>query len=227
MLVVSLARVGLRPGHGRRESSTIPRGRRNPRSRGAPAACGPSSTVSRRRGNQQRWRSPTRSSATHLQAARSRKAGARDLVVNRFMDYYDRELGVVPSEVLQPAVPRRMNAAYPIHPEMFDRLYQDWSTLERFQRTRGVLRLMATVVHALWVRGDQSALIMPATIPLDDTRCSKRSPVTSTTRGSPSSMPTSRVTCSTAERDRPGHPLLGKSMAGKRVARVVFLGTAR
>ena len=36
-----------------------------------------------------------------------------------------------------------IKAAYPIHPELFDRLYEDWSTLERFQRTRGVLRLMA------------------------------------------------------------------------------------
>ena len=39
----------------------------------------------------------------------------------------------------------------PIHPELFDRLYEDWSSLERFQRTRGVLRLMNTVIHALWV----------------------------------------------------------------------------
>src|SRR3954452_25254380 len=36
----------------------------------------------------------------------------------------------------------RIRATYPIHPELFDRLYQEWSTLERFQRTRGVLRLM-------------------------------------------------------------------------------------
>ena len=33
----------------------------------------------------------------------------------------------------------RMISCYPIHPEVFDRLYEDWATLERFQRTRGVL----------------------------------------------------------------------------------------
>ena len=38
---------------------------------------------------------------------------------------------------------KRIKAAYPIHPEIFDRLYTDWSTLVKFQRTRGVLRLMA------------------------------------------------------------------------------------
>jgi transposase len=38
-----------------------------------------------------------------------------------------------------------MQASYPIHPEVFDRLYDDWSTLERFQRTRGVLRLLEVI----------------------------------------------------------------------------------
>ena len=61
-----------------------------------------------------------------------------------------------------------MQAAYPIHPELFDRLYNDWSSLDRFQRTRGVLRLMASVIHALWERNDGSLLIMPATIPIDE-----------------------------------------------------------
>lgn len=45
---------------------------------------------------------------------------------------------------------RRLENAYPIHPELFDRLYNDWSTLDKFQRTRGVLRLMAKVIHSLW-----------------------------------------------------------------------------
>ena len=49
---------------------------------------------------------------------------------------------------------RRLTAAYPIHPELFDRLYGEWSTLDKFQRTRGVLRLMAAVIHELWERND-------------------------------------------------------------------------
>ena len=59
----------------------------------------------------------------------------------------------------------RIKQTYPIHPELFDRLYEDWSSLERFQRTRGVLRLMNTVIHALWVGEDQSPLIMPGVDP--------------------------------------------------------------
>ena len=65
---------------------------------------------------------------------------------------------------------KRMQAAYPIHPEVFDRLYSDWSTLVKFQRTRGVLRLMAAVIHCLWEKGDKNPLILPSTIPIDDAR---------------------------------------------------------
>ena len=65
---------------------------------------------------------------------------------------------------------KRLKAAYPIHPEIFDRLYTDWSTLVKFQRTRGVLRLMAAVIHSLWEKGDRNPLILPANIPIDDPR---------------------------------------------------------
>src|SRR4029079_15481316 len=61
-------------------------------------------------------------------------------------------------------------AGYPIHPEIFDRLYSDWSTLIKFQRTRGVLRLMAAVIHSLWDKGDRNPLILPANIAIDDPR---------------------------------------------------------
>ena len=61
----------------------------------------------------------------------------------------------------------RLRRAYPIHPEVFDRLYEDWGALERFQRTRGVLRLMAAVIHNLWSSNDKASVIMPGGIPLD------------------------------------------------------------
>jgi hypothetical protein len=34
----------------------------------------------------------------------------------------------------------------------------------KFQRTRGVLRLMAAVIHSLWEKGDRNPLILPANI---------------------------------------------------------------
>lgn len=152
--------------------------------------------------------------------------GGRNLVVSKFADFYLRNANVLPSEVQQPLYRDVMRAAYPIHPEVFTRLYQDWSTLERFQRTRGVLRLMATVVHALWVRGDQSALIMPASIPLDDTKVFEE--ITSHLDDPWKPVVDADVAGagSTADMIDRDIPLLGKSMAGKRVARCVFLGTA-
>lgn len=152
--------------------------------------------------------------------------GGRNLVISKFADFYLRNANVLPSEVQQSLYRDVMRNAYPIHPEMFNRLYQDWSTLERFQRTRGVLRLMATVVHALWVRGDKSALIMPASIPLDDTKVFEE--ITSHLDDPWKPVVDADVAGagSTADMIDRDIPLLGKSMAGKRVARCVFLGTA-
>ena len=93
---------------------------------------------------------------------------ARDAVVNAFGDMYRNASGEFPAGVPKRDYLDRMRSAYPIHPELFDRLYQGWSTLERFQRTRGVLRLMAAVIHSLWERQDGNLLILPASIPIDD-----------------------------------------------------------
>ena len=93
---------------------------------------------------------------------------ARDAVVNAFQRLYRDSSADYPRAAAEGEYRRKMRQAYPIHPELFDRLYEDWSTLERFQRTRGVLRMMAAVIHRLWIDGDQSLMIMPGAIPLWD-----------------------------------------------------------
>src|SRR5204862_3362364 len=90
----------------------------------------------------------------------------RDLVVRAFTDHYAKHAGEFPSECREADYLRKMQLAYPVHPEIFERLYQDWSGLVRFQRTRGVLRLMASVIHALWESGDPGLLILPAHVPV-------------------------------------------------------------
>ena len=62
----------------------------------------------------------------------------------------------------------RIKACYPVHPEIFDRLYLDWSSIQDFQRTRGVLRMLSTCVNRLYMSNSQSYLIMPADVPLSD-----------------------------------------------------------
>ena len=90
---------------------------------------------------------------------------ARDGVARAFSDLYRTQQQEFPPECRDADYEKRLKAAYPIHPEVFDRLYTDWSTLVKFQRTRGVLRLMAAVIHSLWEKGDRNPLIMPATSP--------------------------------------------------------------
>ena len=121
---------------------------------------------------------------------------------------------------------KRMKAAYPIHPEIFDRLYTDWSTLVKFQRTRGVLRLMAAVIHSLWEKGDKNPLILPANIPIDDPRVQFELtrylsdnwvPIIEKDVDGPSSLPL-RIDGEV--------PNLGKFAACRRVARTIYLGSA-
>ena len=83
----------------------------------------------------------------------------RDAVVKAFGELYRGQAAEFPSECREADYGRRMLAAYPIHAELFARLYDDWSSLETFQRTRGVLRLMAAVIHTLWERDDWNLMI--------------------------------------------------------------------
>jgi len=89
-------------------------------------------------------------------------------ISRQFCDYYRQYAQHFPLETQSNEYFERMCTSYPIHPEIFDRLYEDWSTLDKFQRTRGVLQYMAVIIHRLWNDNNQDALIMPGSIPLDD-----------------------------------------------------------
>lgn len=151
---------------------------------------------------------------------------ARDTVARAFYDLYRTQHQEFPPECRDPEYETRLKAAYPIHPEVFDRLYSDWSTLVKFQRTRGVLRLMAAVIHSLWEKGDRNPLILPSNIPIDDQRVQFELtrylsdnwvPVIEKDVDGPNSLPM-RI-----DRDVPN---LGKFAACRRVARAIYLGSA-
>ena len=61
----------------------------------------------------------------------------------------------------------KLEMAYPFHPDVIDILYEKWSTFSSFQRTRGVLRLLANVVERLYQQERQLDLILPGDIDLD------------------------------------------------------------
>ncbi len=151
---------------------------------------------------------------------------ARDTTARSFFDLYRTQHQEFPAECRDGDYEKRLRAAYPIHPEVFDRLYNDWSTLVKFQRTRGVLRLMAAVIHALWEKGDKNPLILPANIPIDEPRVQFEltrylsdnwTPVIEKDVDGPNSLPL---------RIDGEQPNLGKYSACRRVARTIYLGSA-
>lgn len=93
---------------------------------------------------------------------------AAESVCRSFADFYVAFKDDLPRETQEAHYYERLVHAYPIHPEVFDRLYEDWSSLDNFQRTRGVLKLMAKVIHRLWKDGNNDPLIMPGSLPLYD-----------------------------------------------------------
>jgi predicted AAA+ superfamily ATPase len=151
---------------------------------------------------------------------------ARDAVLSAFREMYAGNSGEFPSGVAEGDYQRRMKEAYPIHPELFARLYEDWSTLDRFQRTRGVLRLMATVIHRLWQDNDQSLMIMPASLPL--WAATVRNEML---RYLPENWPAIVDADIDGEDSKPYQidksiPTLGQYTASRRVARAIFVGSA-
>lgn len=97
-----------------------------------------------------------------------RDLNARDEVCRAFAEMYRHEGVKLPSETQEARYADRLCQAYPIHPEIFDRLYEDWTSLEAFQRTRGVLKLMARVIYRLWKDNNKDLMITPGSLPLYD-----------------------------------------------------------
>ena len=150
----------------------------------------------------------------------------RDHTLNRFAKLYRENPDRFPHGCADQDYRRKLEKAYPIHPDLFDHLYLAWGSLERFQRTRGVLRLMAQVIHELWMNEDPSALIMPGSVAVNSDRVepellhyldrSWQSIIAGDVDGT-SSVPYLI--------DRAA-PNLNKHSATRRVARAIFIGSA-
>lgn len=95
---------------------------------------------------------------------------AREETVKAFADMYRRNPAEFPPQAKEARYAELLRLSYPIHPELFDRLSQDWASLDKFQRTRGVLRFMANVVGVLWQERSIDPLILPARVPVANDR---------------------------------------------------------
>ena len=84
-----------------------------------------------------------------------------DEVVSAYRKAWELNRDKLPDAVDSPRIVDEFRAGYPLHPDILNTLISKTSTLEDFQRVRGMLRLLGYVVHDLWVRRDK---IKPAAI---------------------------------------------------------------
>src|ERR1035441_595489 len=178
------------------------------------------------------WRPASSDEAYHIVKQRLFKQpdaaalAAIGATARAYVEMYRKYTDDFPRDARDAAYEDRIKRTYPIHPEMFDTLYEEWSSLERFQRTRGVLRLMSTVIHALWTGEDASPLIMPGSIPLATANVNAE--LTQYLQDSWKAISDAHVdgpNSEPAQSDRE-NPLFGQRALTRRLARTVFFGAA-
>ena len=150
----------------------------------------------------------------------------RDAVCRAFADAYVAEGSKLPSETQEGRYYDRLVQAYPIHPEFFDRLYEDWTTIDGFQRTRGVLKLMAKVIYRLWKDDNKDLMILPGSLPLHDG--TSRNELTYLLPAGWDAVVEKDIDGDRAETTELENkePRFGQVNAARRVARTLFLGSA-
>jgi len=87
-------------------------------------------------------------------------------VAEAYWEYYQQHGDDLPRQVREPRYRELMVRAYPFHPELIGILYERWGSIPGFQRTRGVLRLLALVVGDLYRKHHHAPLIQPAHLDL-------------------------------------------------------------
>lgn len=155
-----------------------------------------------------------------------RDSNVRDAVCRAFADTYVEEGAKLPTETQERRYYERLAQAYPIHPEIFDRLYEDWTTIDGFQRTRGVLKLMAKVIYRLWKDDNKDLLILPGSLPLQDG--STRNELTYYLPAGWDAVIERDIDGERAETTEleSKEPRFGQVGAARRVARTIFLASA-
>jgi predicted AAA+ superfamily ATPase len=150
----------------------------------------------------------------------------RDNTLKQFTKLYRENAEDFPQGCADEDYRRKLEKAYPIHPELFDQLYTSWGSLEKFQRTRGVLRLMAQVIHELWMNNDPSVMIMPGSVAISTARVEPE--LLHYLDGSWQAIIAGDVdgTSSTPYKIDQSAPNLNRYSATRRIARTIFMGTA-
>jgi len=88
-------------------------------------------------------------------------------IISNYFELYQENKDELPAKARDGDYKRKMELAYPFHPEVIDILYEKWGTYSSFQRTRGVLRLLANVIEDLYNKEKPIDIILPSDIGLD------------------------------------------------------------
>lgn len=73
-------------------------------------------------------------------------------VADQYMELYRTYGSELPEHVTRTEYKQKLMKSYPFHPELIDIFRIRWGSHHDFQRTRGVLRLLAAIVNDLWKR---------------------------------------------------------------------------
>ena len=72
----------------------------------------------------------------------------------KYSELYTELKSEIPDYASRSEYKERIKKSYPFHPELIDVFRIKWASNHNFQRTRGVLRLLASIVTDLWRRQD-------------------------------------------------------------------------
>lgn len=87
-------------------------------------------------------------------------------ICGEYYELYLKNSEDLPKSVKEASYKKLMERAYPFHPELIDLFYKRWGSIPNFQRTRGVLRLLALIVEDLCKQKSSGDLILPSDVNL-------------------------------------------------------------
>ena len=75
---------------------------------------------------------------------------AAQAVISAYAQVWNANRDALPADALSPELRDQFSRSYPLHPKLLEMLTEKTASLSTFQRTRGMLRLLARTVHHLW-----------------------------------------------------------------------------
>lgn len=99
---------------------------------------------------------------------RTMDEGKKDRIIHDYFELYQQNKEELPQKARDVNLKSKMELAYPFHPDVIDILFEKWGTFTSFQRTRGVLRLLANIIEDLYRREKNIDVILPSDINMEN-----------------------------------------------------------